>query len=261
MWSRTEDPRVALIALGVATGVAQALLLREAMAALGGSELAWGAVMSLWLAGMAVGSRLGVRMGSAAVGRVLPLVTLALAASGVVLLRAAPALAGAAPGETITTTSATWIWAAAVLPIALVGGLAFPILAGTLGPASGGRAYGLEAAGALLGGLALSLALAPLGTAAALQPNRPAANRPSHASGPRRASMRPAASKTTAMSTGGIIASRQPHGSSSTLLRLSQSSIPRNNSAFPGWKMQKLEKIVESVNASTRPAPARVAQS
>ncbi len=33
------------------------------MAAMGGSEMAWGLVMALWLAGMGVGSRLGVRFG------------------------------------------------------------------------------------------------------------------------------------------------------------------------------------------------------
>ncbi|HQL29972.1 MAG TPA: hypothetical protein PLM67_07145 [Thermoanaerobaculales bacterium] len=163
-----DDPRLVLVSLGVATGVSQALLLREAMAAIGGSELAWGTVMSLWLVGMAIGSRLGVRLGGRSLGHALVPATLLLTGLGVVLFRAAPALTGAAGGETVTTLRAAWLWAVAVVPPALAGGLAFPILAGRLGPGGAGRGYGLEAAGALLGGLALSLALAPLGTAAAL---------------------------------------------------------------------------------------------
>ncbi len=163
-----DDPRTALIALGIATGVGQALLLREAMAAMGGSELAWGTVMSLWLVGMAIGSRLGVRAGGNALGRALAPATLLLTGIGVLLFRAAPALTGAASGETVTAWQAGWLWAAAVVPAALAGGLAFPILAGRLGAEGAGRGYGLEAAGALLGGVALSLVLAPLGTAAAL---------------------------------------------------------------------------------------------
>lgn len=165
---RIDDPKAGLVALGIATAVAQALLLREAMAALGGSELAWGTVMSLWLIGMAVGSRIGVSRGRITVIHSLPLLSLLVAGAGVVALRAAPAVLGAAPGEAVTTWAALWLWAAAVMPGAIAGGLAFPILAGGLGIAAGGRAYGLEATGSLVGGLALSLVLAPLGTAAAL---------------------------------------------------------------------------------------------
>ena len=52
------DPKTTLFLLGVATIVAQALLLREAMAAMGGSEIAWGTVMALWLLGMGLGTRI-----------------------------------------------------------------------------------------------------------------------------------------------------------------------------------------------------------
>ncbi len=164
----TQDPRTGLVILGVVAGIGQALLLREAMAATGGSELAWGTVMALWLAGMAGGSRMGVRLGWGSVVSALPFVTVLLVAVGVVLLRAAPALLGAAPGETIASWHATWLWAAAVVPPACAGGLAFPIFSGRLISGGAGTAYGLEAVGAIVGGLALSFTIAPLGTAAAL---------------------------------------------------------------------------------------------
>jgi spermidine synthase len=157
-----------VVALGFAAAVAQAVLLREAMAAMGGSELAWGSVMALWLLGMGVGARAGVRWGGAELARWLPLAVVLLSGIGVILFRAAPALTGAAPGETITTWHSLWLWAAAVLPAAVAGGIAFPILAARLGFGGAGSAYSSEAFGALAGGLALSLALAPLGSAAAL---------------------------------------------------------------------------------------------
>lgn len=164
----TADPRATVFLLGVATVVAQALLLREAMAAMGGSEMAWGTVMALWLLGMGLGSRVGTTIGSERLARSLPVVVLAVASLGVVLFRAAPALIGAASGETLTTASAAWLWIAAVVPTAVAGGLAFPILAGMLGPSGGGRAYAIEATGALAGGTVLSLVLMGFGTAVAL---------------------------------------------------------------------------------------------
>ena len=164
----SQDPRTDLVVLGFTAGVGQALLLREAMAATGGSELAWGTVMALWLAGMAGGSRLGIRLGGGSAAPTLPLITILLVAAGVMLLRAAPALLGTAPGETISTWHATWLWAAAVVPPACAGGLAFPIFTGRLASGGAGTAYGLEALGAIVGGLALSFAIATLGTAAAL---------------------------------------------------------------------------------------------
>lgn len=160
--------RRTVIVLGFATAIAQALLLREAMAAMAGSELAWGSVMALWLIGMGAGSRCGTRWGPDRLVSALPILVMLLAGAGVVLFRAAPALTGAAPGETLTTWRALWLWATAVLPAAAAGGLAFPILAGSLGDSGAGHAYALEALGALVGGLTLSFVLASLGAAAAI---------------------------------------------------------------------------------------------
>ena len=165
---RSADPRNTLFLLGVSTVVAQALLLREAMAAMGGSEMAWGAVMALWLFGMGLGSKVGATTGSERLARILPGVVLAIAGFGIVLFRASPALVGAASGETLTTASAIWLWTVAVTPTAFAGGLAFPILAGLLGELGGARAYAIEAAGALAGGILLSVILMGFGTTAAV---------------------------------------------------------------------------------------------
>lgn len=162
------SPRVTLVLLGVATTVAQAVLVREAMTALGGSELAWGGMLALWLAGVGLGARLGASFGSVALARVAAPAVLLLAGAGTCLLRATPLLVGAAPGEAVTTWGALWVWPLAALPAGLAGGIAFPLLAGCLGPLGAGEGYAAEAAGALSGGVAFSLALAPLGSAAAL---------------------------------------------------------------------------------------------
>ncbi len=162
------SPFRAAVLLGVSTVASQALLLREAMAAMGGSETAWGMVMALWLVGVGAGARAGVGIGSPALARVLAAAVLVLCGGGVLLFRAAPAILAAAPGETLTTWHGVWLWAVAVLPTAMAGGLAFPILAGELGSRGPGRAYTLDAAGSLAGGLVLSFVLLPFGTAAAL---------------------------------------------------------------------------------------------
>jgi hypothetical protein len=164
----SASPKTTVFLLGVATVVAQALLLREAMAAMGGSEMAWGTVMALWLLGVGLGSRIGAATGSVRLAHVLPVAVLTAAGWGVLLFRAAPALTGVASGETLTTASAAWLWIAAILPAAVAGGIAFPILAGLLGRGGGGRAYAIEAAGALAGGTLLSIALIGSGTTVAL---------------------------------------------------------------------------------------------
>jgi spermidine synthase len=162
------NPSAAVAALGVSAVVAQSVLLREAMTAMGGSEMAWGIVMAMWLAGVGIGARLGVRVGSTSAATRLPVIAVVLGGLGVLLFRAAPALLHTAPGETLTTWHAIWFWALAVVPCAACAGVAFPILAGALGPGGPGRAYAIEAAGALVGGLAFSFLLAPLGAAATL---------------------------------------------------------------------------------------------
>lgn len=165
---RVMDLRApSLAALGFATAVAQAVLLRETMAAVAGSELAWGAVLAIWLAGMAAGARVGAGRGGRTLGVAAPTLVLTAALVGAVLLRAGPRVAGVAPGEPALLLEALWVLAAAVLPAAFLGGLGFPLLAGGGGGDAGG-AYALEGAGALAGGVLFSLALAPAGSAASL---------------------------------------------------------------------------------------------
>ncbi len=170
-WSMRSEERLGrlrLLELGVVTTVVEALLLREGMTAFAGSELAWSLVLTTWLLGVALGARRGSATGADRLAEALGPMVVGLGAAGVVLLRALPALAGGTSGETAPAWHALWVWPAAVLPAALVGGLAFPILARRLEDSSPGRAYALEAGGACAGGIAFTLLLAPLGTAVTL---------------------------------------------------------------------------------------------
>jgi predicted membrane-bound spermidine synthase len=158
-----------LLALGFATAVAQAVLLREGMAALGGSELAWGAVLALWLWGMGAGAWVGTRHGGRALAALAPALVSVLTAAGVVLMRAAPALTGMVTGEAPTTWRGLWLWVAAVVVPAAVGGWSFPVAAAALrGPAGAASAYALESGGAALGGLCFTFLLAQQGSVTAL---------------------------------------------------------------------------------------------
>ncbi len=159
---------VDLLALGFAATVSQAVLVREGMAALGGSELSWTIVMTLWLVAMAVGARIGAHARARWVGALGPFLLVVFSMVGTVVLRAAPALAGSSPGEAAAGWAVPWVWLAAVVPAAMLGGWAFPVLASGLTHAGPARAYALEAIGALSGGLVFTFVLAPLGSAAAL---------------------------------------------------------------------------------------------
>jgi spermidine synthase len=160
---------VTLLALGFATAVAQAVLLREAMAAIGGSELAWGSVLAVWLAGIGGGAWLGARRGAASLAAFGPLAVMVLTGAAVVLVRAAPVLTGAAAGQAATAWGSAGAWGFAVAAPALAGGWCFPVAAaGLAGPGGPAVAYALESGGAMLGGLAFTFALAPGGAAAAV---------------------------------------------------------------------------------------------
>ncbi len=160
---------VTLLALGFAAAVAQAVLLREAMAAIGGSELAWGSVLAVWLAGIGAGAWLGARHGGAPLAALGPLAVMALTGAAVVLVRAAPVLTAASAGQAATAWGGAWVWTLAVAAPALAGGWCFPAAAaGLAGPGGPALAYALESGGAMLGGLAFTFALAPGGAAAAV---------------------------------------------------------------------------------------------
>jgi spermidine synthase len=71
---------------------------------------------------------------------------------------------GSVSGEVTGLLRGWWLWFTAVFPVGVLGGLAFPLLAGQLGAGKAGAAYAAESAGALFGGVAVTVALIWSGT-------------------------------------------------------------------------------------------------
>ncbi|MCK5379020.1 MAG: hypothetical protein KAJ78_06430 [Acidobacteria bacterium] len=160
----TTDIRLGLVALGAVAVISQALLIREAMTTLGGSEIAWGCLLFLWLIGAALGARIGSRLqqSNALIARLSTPAIAISAIFGVVMLRAAPAISGAHPGELAPAGPTLLVWLIALLPPSMSVGLGFSALGTLSGKAA--AAYGLECLGATLGGLLFTFFLAPWGT-------------------------------------------------------------------------------------------------
>ncbi len=150
---------------GLLTTACQVLCLREVHAALRGSELVYGITLAEWLLAAALGAWLGGKLpGRARTDRstLLFLGLLALAVpAGLVWARAARALllGGLAAGELASVTHAALFPLAIAGPLALLGGLGFPLVVAAFesAPAPARDAYTGIALGDLLAGLALSL--------------------------------------------------------------------------------------------------------
>ena len=157
---------------------AQAVLLREAQVILFGSELSWGLVLAFWLAGVAVGARVGGWLARrawpafAGASVALPLILVV----AVALIRTARTLLGIGPGEYVGPGEMTLITLAATLPVSFWVGLSFPAASALAADErypwltrearpvperarAIGRVYLVESAGSLIGGVLFSFVL------------------------------------------------------------------------------------------------------
>ena len=157
--------RRGLISLGATAAIAQALLIREAMTTLGGSEIAWGILLTVWLLGAAAGAFFAscLPVDRERPPRWGPMVVALTAVTSILLLRSVPTLAGVQPGGLARPLPVLLIWLAALLPPSTAVGLSFSAWSRRVVDAA--VVYGLECFGATLGGLMFSFALVPWGTA------------------------------------------------------------------------------------------------
>jgi spermidine synthase len=161
---------VAVFLFGAYALCAQAVLLREAQVILFGSELSWGLVLAFWLAGIALGAKLGGRLARwawpafAGAGVALPLVLVV----AVAMLRMARTLLGVGPGEYVGPGEITLITLIATLPVSFWIGLSFPAASALAAneretpserARAVGRVYLVESAGSLIGGIVFSFVL------------------------------------------------------------------------------------------------------
>ncbi|MGI5863439.1 MAG: hypothetical protein ACOX6T_15485, partial [Myxococcales bacterium] len=157
-------PTAAVALLGLATAVAQVVLLREVLAAASGNELSVGLAMAFWLGCAAAGSVLAGRLGTSAAKRALRLSALATALLPSACLAAArwmPVALGIRAGEVASLEAQLLAQALALGLVAAVGGaqLAVIVRSRAIDPA---RAYLAEAFGWLVGGAASTWGLSAL---------------------------------------------------------------------------------------------------
>ncbi|HSW49135.1 MAG TPA: fused MFS/spermidine synthase, partial [Bryobacteraceae bacterium] len=174
----------AALALGIASQIGQVVLMRELLMVFHGNELSIGIILSVWLAWVGLGSRLGARLSERSrrpegiLAAAAACSALALPA-GVLLIRVLRGFFPLPPGAYLSILDMVISCLGVLAPVCLSYGLIFPCIArlwrergGGLhggGLHGGGRTYIAEAAGNFAGGLAFSLVLVrllnPLATA------------------------------------------------------------------------------------------------
>lgn len=164
-----------ILAWGVQAIVTQAVLVREAIVLMAGSEFAWGVVLFAWLLGIASGAPLGSRLARQwpRPEVLLAAVLLALGIATVAdlwIFRGARAWFDIRPGELLALPTSVLVALLFIPPTSLFIGMAFPLACSVrrpvaAPPADAGRAgfvlsfarvYALESAGGLIGGAAFS---------------------------------------------------------------------------------------------------------
>jgi hypothetical protein len=145
---RIDHRDVVPFLIGMVALPTQAILLRELLARCGGNEIVLTLALSLWLLGSAAGAVVWRRLPPLGREGSVPLILLGLivAASGLVLARFVP-MPGCLPGELPRPGAIAWLSFLVLFPAAFFTAGLFPVAA-----ANPGRAYVLEALGAVLGG-------------------------------------------------------------------------------------------------------------
>lgn len=160
-----EDPRTTLgttapiILSGTGAMLIQVVCLRQLLVIFAGNELVIGIVLAFWLAAVAGGSLVGHRF------RAAPAFAVVLMAAGIIsqltllLIGSARALLDIGPGETVSLAATMGITALCLTPVCAAIGMIFPMAVSFSGSPTS-KVYGLEAAGAFLGGLLFTSLLA-----------------------------------------------------------------------------------------------------
>jgi len=153
--------------LGAASLVTQTLLIREFLVVVQGSELVLGLLFACWLGWIGVGAALGARAVARLAGRGpliygVALVAALLPLAELELVRQAPRLFDVGAGLVLSLAQVLVLALVALAPWALFIGASFPVGAYLLRGAGDGavaRLYGVEALGAVAGGVGFSFGL------------------------------------------------------------------------------------------------------
>lgn len=144
---------------GIGSMLIQVLCLRQFLGIFAGNELVIGIVLALWLAAVAAGSLIGHRFRAASAFAVVLLAAGIISQLTLLLIGSARALLDIGPGETVSLAATMGITALCLTPVCAAIGMLFP-MAVAFSRTAASKVYGLEAAGAFLGGLAFTSLLA-----------------------------------------------------------------------------------------------------
>jgi len=159
---RKWRPEAFGLGLGASATAAQVVLVREALAVSSGNELVIGLAFSLWLCGVGAGAAAARRVCGGAGLLAAQLASGPVTVAALAVLRFHREILGVAPGGAPGPGATAAILAAAFVPAAVLVGFSFTAAARTAPDGEGRpatRIYVAEAVGALVAGLAFSLAL------------------------------------------------------------------------------------------------------
>ncbi len=143
---------LSIAGMGLASMLMQIMSLRRLLSLFAGNELVIGVTFAVWIALVGLGSMVGSRFRSDRTFAYSFVVVALLAVPTVLVPDYLPTRLGLQPGEILPFSGTVLTAVLTLLPLCTTLGIQFPLAVGALsGNAS--RAYGLEAAGACLGGL------------------------------------------------------------------------------------------------------------
>ncbi|MBI5640302.1 MAG: hypothetical protein HZA17_07755, partial [Nitrospirae bacterium] len=146
------------IVMGITSSLMQIVALRQLLSVFSGNELDIGITLSVWLISVGTGSYCGHRIRSRHAFETLFLVIALLSQPTILLIGLIRPLFSIGPGEAIPLAKVFISTLLCLSPICLLIGLQFP-LAISFSGGKAARVYGLEAAGAFLGGTVFTLLL------------------------------------------------------------------------------------------------------
>ncbi|MFZ5907190.1 MAG: hypothetical protein ACOYVJ_07240 [Nitrospirota bacterium] len=155
-----RSPLAAFIAMGFTSMLLQITILRLLLSTFSGNELDIGITLSFWLVFVGAGSYAGTKINLRHAFALSFLVIACLILPTAFAIKAIKTVLALEPGETVSFSSLLASTAVVLLPVCFSLGLQFPLAVSFSGEKhAAGKIYGLEAAGALLGGILFTFIL------------------------------------------------------------------------------------------------------
>ncbi|MDQ7786609.1 MAG: hypothetical protein RDU01_03295 [Thermodesulfovibrionales bacterium] len=151
---------IPFIAMGFTSLLLQITALRLLLSTFSGNELDIGITLSFWLVFVGIGSYAGTKISLRQAFALSFLVVAVLILPTALAIKSIKAVLALEPGETIAFSSLLASTAVVIFPVCFFLGLQFPLAVSFSGEQqTAGKIYGLEAAGALLGGILFTFIL------------------------------------------------------------------------------------------------------